>query len=221
MDNRLPFVIYGAGGFAREVAWLVEECAPTGTSLGELCFIDDNPATWDKPLNGVAVLRPESIFQRHQGAGCVIAVGNPGVRERIDQKILAAGLRPTTVVHPRVEKSRWIEIGDGTIICAGSVLTTNIVIGRHVHINLNCTIGHDVMLGDFTTLAPGVHVSGFVHLGRRVSVGTGAVFINGSIDRPLVVGDDAVIGAGACVIRDVPAGATVGGVPAKPLSSSR
>jgi UDP-3-O-[3-hydroxymyristoyl] glucosamine N-acyltransferase len=99
--------------------------------------------------------------------------------------------------------------------------TTNIRLGHHVQINLDCTIGHDVVMGDFTTLAPGVHVSGWVHFGKRVYVGTGAVLINGTEDRPLTVGDDAVIGVGAVVTKSVPTGETWGGVPAGLLRRER
>jgi UDP-3-O-[3-hydroxymyristoyl] glucosamine N-acyltransferase len=118
-------------------------------------------------------------------------------------------------VHPDTQRSRWVEIGEGTVICAGNILTTNIELGRHVQVNLGCTVGHDVVMGDFTTLSPGVHVSGHVHFGRRVFVGTGAVILNGSPDAPLVIGDDAVIGGAACVTRSVEPGTMVVGVPAR------
>ncbi|MBP1718669.1 MAG: sugar O-acyltransferase, sialic acid O-acetyltransferase NeuD family, partial [Deltaproteobacteria bacterium] len=108
-------------------------------------------------------------------------------------------------------------IGDGTVICAGNILTTNITLGKQVQINLDCTIGHDVVMEDYVTLAPGVHVSGWVHLGNRVYVGTGAVIINGTEEAPIRIGDDAIIGAGACVIESVAKGLTVTGVPAKPV----
>ncbi len=124
-------------------------------------------------------------------------------------------------MHPRVECSRWVEIGEGAVICAGNILTVNIVLGRHLQINLDCTIGHDVVMGDFTTLAPGVHVSGWVHCGQRVYMGTGAVILNGTEDSPLTIGDDAVVGAGAVVTRSVPPGVTVVGVPARPLQRAR
>ncbi len=66
-------------------------------------------------------------------------------------------------------------MGKGTVICAGCILTTNIKMGNHVQINLDCTIGHDVIMDDYATLAPGVHVSGYVSLGKRVYVGTGQI----------------------------------------------
>lgn len=82
-------------------------------------------------------------------------------------------------------------------------------------INLSCTISHDVSIGDYSVLSPGVNVAGHVHIGREVFVGTNVCFINGNANKPLVIGDGAVIAAGACVTRDVPAGAMVAGVPAE------
>ncbi len=136
------------------------------------------------------------------------------------EQVWAAGLGAATLIHPRVERSQWIEVGAGTVICAGNILTVNIKIGRHTQINLDCTIGHDVVMGEYTTLAPGVHVSGWVHFGRRVYVGTGAVIINGTEKAPVVIGDDAVIGAGAVVTKSVAAGSTVVGVPARPMQKA-
>jgi sugar O-acyltransferase (sialic acid O-acetyltransferase NeuD family) len=133
------------------------------------------------------------------------------------KKAGATGFRFETIIHPRTERSRWIKIGLGTVICAGNILTTNITLGTQVQINLDCSIGHDVVMGDYTTLAPGVHVSGWVHFGKRVYVGTGAVIINGTEEAPIIIGDDAVIGAGACVTKSVAERMTVVGVPAKPL----
>jgi len=110
--------------------------------------------------------------------------------------------------------SQWIEIGEGTVICAGNILTTNITLGKHVQINLDCTIGHDVVMEDYATLAPGVHLSGYVHVGERVYMGTGAVIVNGIKGKPIVIGKDAVIGAGTCVTKSIPPGETWVGVPA-------
>jgi sugar O-acyltransferase (sialic acid O-acetyltransferase NeuD family) len=136
------------------------------------------------------------------------------------EKARLAGLRFETIVHPSVQHSPWFEVGEGTVICAGSILSANVVLGRHVQINMGCTIGHDVVLGDYATLSPGVHLSGHVHLGDRVLMGTGAVVVHGTAKAPLVIGNDAVVGAGASVTKPIPAGLTVVGVPAKPLIRS-
>ena len=114
-----------------------------------------------------------------------------------------------------------IEVLPGTVICAGTILTTNIRLEAHVQINLDCTVGHDVIMGEFTTMAPGVHVSGWVHFGKRVYVGTGAVIINGTEECPFTIGEDVIIGAGACVTRSIPAGLTVAGIPAKALPTPK
>jgi sugar O-acyltransferase (sialic acid O-acetyltransferase NeuD family) len=205
--------VYGSGGFAREVAWLAEAC---GHQV--VCFVDDDASRVGRRLNDIEVLAPDVAASRFADARVVAAIGNPAARADVMGRAVARGLRPATLVHPRVERSRWITVGAGAVICAGNILTTNIVIGDYVQINLDCTVGHDVTLDDLSTLAPGVHVSGCVRIGKRAYVGTGATIINGTLDEPLIVGDDAVVGAGACVTRSVEPGITVVGVPAKPLT---
>ncbi|PDW00288.1 hypothetical protein CJ255_20870 [Candidatus Viridilinea mediisalina] len=210
-------MIYGAGGFAREVAWLAEACSDANTTYEVVCFIDDNEAKHGQILNDIPVTGLVAAAQQFPQAQLIAAIGAPAVRQTLMAKVADLGVPFATLMHPRVERSKWLEIGAGTVICAGSILTTNIVLGNHVQINLDCTIGHDVILADYATLAPGVHISGCVQLGERVYVGTGAVIINGTQDTPLVIGHDAVIGAGACVTRDVAPHTTVVGVPARPL----
>jgi sugar O-acyltransferase (sialic acid O-acetyltransferase NeuD family) len=212
--------IYGGGGFAREVAWLIQSCNASSEKYQVLCFVDDNEAVSGTTLNNIPVMTLEMARDQYPHARIVGGVGNPRTRQHTMERASKAGFEFETIIHPRVECSEWVEFGLGTVICAGNILTTNIVIGRHVQINLDCTIGHDVVMGDFSTLAPGVHISGNVHLGQRVYVGTGAVIINGTSDNPIIIGDDAVIGAAACVTKSVQPGLTVVGVPAKPLRRS-
>lgn len=205
-------LIFGAGGFGREVAWLAQQCRGEQT---DIVFCVDQPRYVTAPVNGIPV-RLLADFAGDAGSllAYVVAVGDPEQRVRLVGLHEAMGMRPATLVHPRVEASRWIEIGPGSILCAGVIATTNIVIGAHVHINLDCTIGHDVIIGDYATLCPGVHISGNVAIGARVFIGTGAAVINGSTDSPLVIGDGAIVAAGACVTRPVEPGTLVAGVPA-------
>lgn len=209
--------IYSAGGFAREVAWLIESSNKTKIKYEIVCFIDDDPQLQDSIINDIPVISFQKAREDYPGILVVPAIGTPTTRQHIVKKSVEAGFQFGVIIHPHVERSKWVSIAEGTIICAGNILTTNIVLGKHVQINLNCTIGHDVILGDYTTLAPGVHVSGWVHMGKRVYVGTGAVILNGTRDNPIIIEDDVVIGAGACVTKPVPTGLTVVGVPAKPL----
>lgn len=214
---KIPIAIYGAGGFAREVAWLVEVLNQTEELYQLVGFVDDNPKFQGQTLNGIHVLSLDDLLLQYPECKVVSGIGNPQTRRTLMEKVAQLGFSFETLIHPRTERSQWIDYGKGIVICAGNILTTNIKLGNHVQINLDCTIGHDVIMGEYTTLAPGVHVSGWVHFGKRVYVGTGAVIINGTSENPLVVGDDAIIGAGACVTKSVESGLTVVGVPARPL----
>jgi sugar O-acyltransferase (sialic acid O-acetyltransferase NeuD family) len=214
----MDILIYGAGGFGREVAWLVESCSTANDPIRVVAFVDDDNDLHGTYINEIPVTGLAAAREQHQGARIVGGLGGPGTREASMERAAAAGFEFATLIHPGVERSRWLDIGEGTVICAGTILTTNITLGRHVQINLDCTVGHNVVMGAYTTLTPGVHVSGWVHMGERVYVGTGAAIIDGTSDAPLILGDDVVVGAGALVTRSVEPGTVVVGVPAKPRS---
>ena len=221
MADPTKVAIYGAGGFAREVAWLLSfhERLSRFRVVG---YVQDASAATPL-LNGKPVIDWDTLVSSHRDAAITIAVGDPAARERLASKCSSSGFAFVTLVHHSVEISDYVELGPGAIICCGCVLTVNIALGSHVHINLDCTIGHDVAIGDFTTLAPGVHVSGNVRIGKHVYVGTGATIINGTSENPLIVGDGTVIGAGACVTRSTEPNCLYAGVPAvlkKQLTSS-
>jgi acetyltransferase-like isoleucine patch superfamily enzyme len=105
-----------------------------------------------------------------------------------------------------------MQIGEGAIICAGSIATVNVRFEPFCMVNLTCTIGHEAVIGRGSVLNPTVNISGGVELGSGVLVGTGAQIL-----QYVKVGDGATIGAGAVVTKDVYAGTTVVGIPAKEL----
>lgn len=203
--------IAGAGGYAREVACLAQGYLPSNP---EIIHLVTDQRYLIESLNGLPV-RLVDTARASPETGYVAAVGDVDLREKLASICESIGLRPISLIHSSVSAYPLVAIGEGGVICAGSILTTNIEIGRHVHINLGCLIGHDVRIGDYSTLSPGCHVSGNVHIGAKVFLGTGAVIINGSPDKPLIIGDGAVVAAGACVIRDVEPRTMVAGVPAK------
>jgi len=213
---RRKLLIFGAGGFGREVAAWAGRASWRGEGFELVAFIDDNPPA--PRCSGVSVLSLAQAAALHPGAGVLVSVGNPQLRERLVAKALEAGLSPTPpLLHPSVEYDRDnVVFEEGVVVCAGSILTVDIRVHAHAQINLDCTVGHDAVIGPYATLSPGVHISGNVTLERRTFIGTGAVTVNGLPGRPLVIGADAVVGAGAVVTRDVPQGVTVTGVPARP-----
>ena len=210
-------LVYGGGGFSREVAWLIQSIENANQQYRFVGFVDDDVLLHNKFLNDYPVMSLEQAYAQHPEAYIVSGIGNPKLRQLTMQKALGIGFQLATLIHPRIEMSQWVEVGQGTVICAGSILTVNIQLGQCVQINLDCTIGHDVIIGDYTTLSPGVHVSGWVHMGKRIYIGTGATIINGTQEKPLILEDDVVIGAGACVIKSLPRGVTAVGIPAKPI----
>jgi sugar O-acyltransferase (sialic acid O-acetyltransferase NeuD family) len=209
-------LIFGAGGFGREVASWADRAVWQGRGFEVVAFVDET-APADQ-LNGRPVVSLEVAASRHAGAGVLATVGETRLRERLIAKAREAGLVATApVIHPNVEYDRDnVAIADGVVICAGSILTVNISVEQHAQINLDCTIGHDAIVGAYSTLSPGVHISGNVTIEPYAFLGTGAVTVNGHPGDPLKIGSGSVVGAGAVVTKDVRPGATVTGIPARP-----
>lgn len=213
MANQKRIAIFGAGGFAREVAWLLSSYEKSH-AYDVVGYIEDG-ADDGREVNGKPVMSWQSFCDQPRDTLVALGVGDPEFRRRIVERCAEAGFSFATLVHQSVEMSEFVEIGAGSIVCCGSILTVNIKIEQHVHINLDCTIGHDVYIDEFTTLAPGVHVSGNVHIGKSVYIGTGATIINGLSGDPLVIADGTVIGGGACVTKSTEPLGLYAGVPAK------
>ena len=204
-------IIIGASGFGREVMWLVERInavAPTWNVLG---FLDDNKEIQGKIINGYKVVGTTADIKAFD-AYFVCAIGASKIREKVIQKVIDMNpsVRFATLIDPSVEISKYSSIGEGTIICAHTILTVNVEIGRHVIINLDCTIGHDAVLEDFVTLYPSVNISGNVKVGRDTELGTGVQIIQGK-----AIGESIIVGAGSVVIRDIVNEGTYVGVPTR------
>jgi sugar O-acyltransferase (sialic acid O-acetyltransferase NeuD family) len=210
--NAFDLAIFGAGGHAREIAWIARR------NLGvnaRITFVVDQGEVPER-LNGLGVIGLGKFLKLHSLTPIIIAIGDPTQRRSVHERLREDGLHFRGLVDPEVILSEFVTIGEGTIIFPGTILTTNIVIGDHTHINLSCTISHDVHIGEFCQLSPGVNISGQVRVGNGVFIGTNASIINGSPSYPLEIGDNVVIGAGACVIRSAPSGSRLIGVPAIP-----
>lgn len=210
-------LIFGTGGFAREVHQLIEDINAATPRWRCLGFLDGDASRHGASLHGLPVLGGMSYLGTSAAAAAelVIAVGNPGVRRKIAGAIEAAGhARFATLVHPRAWVGNRVEVGPGSILCAGVLITTDIRLGRHVIVNIGSTIGHDAVAADFVTIAPTVNVSGAVAIGEGVDLGTGSTVIQGKR-----IGEWSVVGAGSVVVKDIDANVTAVGAPAKPIKA--
>ena len=203
-------LIYGAGGFAREVEWLITSSPGLDFSLKG--FIDDYADDSKNTLKNVFSF--EQSISNYSSAYVAIAIGNPATRKKIATKLSSHQVNTMTLIHDSVQVHPSVKIDKGCIVCAGSQITVGISMGAYVHVNLNCTVGHDVVIEDYVTLSPGVHISGNVRVESGALLGTGAVVINGSADEPLVIGRECVVAAGACVTKSTDPKSLYAGVPA-------
>ena len=201
-------LIWGCGGHAREVAHLC-----TDLDVEILGFLDERPEWRDRIVDDLPVLGDlDDVMSLKSGAEVVCAgVGDPALKLKFYNKTLSRGFRVAApLIHPGVKIGRRVEIGLGTVICEGSLLTTGIHIGVCVILNRLSNISHDCAIGDFVTVSPGVNVSGNVSIGEGAYLGTGA-----SIREKVMIGEWAVVAGGAFVCSNVSSATMVAGVPAR------
>ena len=214
----LPLVIFGAGGLGREVLLLLQQLNDTHLTWDVRGFYDDQaPATATVAgLRYLGTAADLNATPASEPLAVAVAVGSPTGRARVVAQLTAAHLRFPVLVHPRVHLApqQRITLGAGSIIQQGCLLTCDIAIGRFVLLNLGCTLGHDAVLEDFCSLMPHANVSGATHLEAGVYLGTSA-----SVIQDVRIGAHAVVGAGAVVVRDLPANVTAVGVPARTIKS--
>lgn len=206
-------IIYGAGGFGREVRLMIEQINTDRQQWNVVGFVDDEKKSGslvdDMPVLGGI----EYLLDQIQQVSIVLAVADSYQRKQITQKLKLTRHYFPTLIHPnaRMGDLKRNTFGEGTIIADGNILTTSVTLGKFVILNLSCTVGHDVRLADFISIMPGCGISGNVLVGEGTLVGTGARLLQN-----LSIGAWCKIGAGAVVTKSYGDNLTLTGVPAKP-----
>lgn len=206
-------VVIGAGGFGREVGQLIKDINLEKKEWNFLGYIDGNREKQGMILNGDPVIGGEAWLEQKSGneVWAVCAIGNTKVKYEVISR-MGKTVRFPNLIHPTVLSNNFVELGVGNIICAKSILSVNIRLGNHVAINPGCSIGHDTIINDYTTLMWDVTLSGNVVINEGCEIGSKSVVI-----QQKTVGKWCIIGAGAVVVRDLPENCTAVGVPAKPI----
>lgn len=192
--------IIGNGGFGREIFWSLSSFDRIGCKF----FVDDSYYK-DEDKNTLPLSKFNPLEYQ-----VVVAIADPFTRQRIVES-LPKETKYFTHIHPSAQLHGLdVEIGEGGIICAGTIITTNVKIGKHCHLNLITTIGHDCEIGDYFTTAPGVQISGNEKIGDRVYFGT-----RSAMKQKLKICDDVTIGMNAGVTKDITVPGIYVGTPAK------
>lgn len=217
----IDVVVIGAGGFGRETIDVIEahNRASKGEPFNVLGVIDDSPSDLNlerlyrrgyQHLGGI-----DAYFEMPVSVNYFIGIGNPAAKAQMAEMCNAQGRIASSVAHPSASIGSETTFELGAVICGGVQISTNVQLGRHVHLNPGCIIGHDTRLEDFVSVNPGAIVSGDVHLSGQTLIGAGAVVLQGRH-----VGEGAIVGASACVTRDISPSMTVVGVPARNVNQS-
>lgn len=206
-------VVVGGGGHGRELLDVLRAVNADSARWSVLGVVDDEPAANLERLErlGVSVLGAVSWLEEHPGT-YALGIGTSSARRAIAARLDACGCEPATVLHPGASVGSDTALGSGVVAYERSVVTTDVVIGVHTHLNVACVVQHDSVVGDFVQFSPGVFVNGDCSIGDDVFLGTGAI-----VTRGVAVGAGACVGAGSVVLDDVAPGTTVVGSPARPV----
>lgn len=205
-----PIIILGAGGHAKVLIDILKS-----QSVNIIGITDSDPSKVGKNILDVPVIGDDAVIETYNNDSIELVNGigmiaNERKRQQIFDNFKKQGYSFASVIHHSVVLSSGVELSEGIQIMAGAIVQPGCKIGTNSIINSRACIDHDSIIDSHVHVAPGVILSGEVLIGSGTLVGSGATIIQG-----VKVGENAIVAAGAVVVRDVPDGATVMGVPAK------
>ncbi len=203
-------LILGAGDHGRMVVDYLLQNRARGEDVEPIGYVDDDSALLGKRFFDLPVWGP--ISQRHRVAydAAIVAIGENSARARIFEKLERQKERFVNVIHPTAVLARDVNLGSGVVVGANVVVSIGSIVGDNVILSSGCTVGHDSEINRHARVGPGVHLGGHVTVGEGALLGIGAVAIPGRHIRAW-----SIVGAGGCVVSDIPASVTAVGVPAR------
>ena len=202
-------VIIGAGGFGRELLQRDKDINAGQQKWEIMGFIDDNLHALDHIECDYPVIGRVHDWQPGEDEVFALALGDPGIKELVVKEMKEKGALFADVIHPTAVVTPFSSHGEGLIMFPGSKLSVNSKVGDFVTV-LSSGVGHDVLVGDYTTISGMCSVLRNVTIGRRVFVAAGV-----SIANDLHIGDDSYLGLGSVILKDIPEKSRVFGNPAR------
>lgn len=198
-------IIIGASGQGKVIADIAEKLGYT-----EIAFLDDN--TEIETCGKFKIIGISGDAVKYPSADFIVAIGNAGVRKKIQKKLIDSKMNVVSLIHPAAVVASDVVIGEGTVVMAGAVVNPNTKIGSGCIINTCSSVDHDCVINDFVHVSVGAHVAGTVNVGENTWIGIGAAVSN-NID----IASDCIIGAGAVVVKNISEPGTYIGIPAKKI----
>jgi sugar O-acyltransferase (sialic acid O-acetyltransferase NeuD family) len=204
--KKYNLVFVGASGFARELL----EWVPLTLNYNVNGLLSNNKNdlnNFDIPYN---IIADPLEYTPKENDRFVMAVADCELKDKLSSILISKGAVFITAIHQKAELGKSVKIDIGTIICSGCKLTTNVKVGKFVTINFDCSLAHDSIVGDFSTLSPKVAVNGGVNIGEKVFIGSLA-----SLAPRIKIANNTKISASSAVFKDVKEKAMLLGVPAQ------
>lgn len=202
-------IIVGAGGFGRELLQWIKEINYKKQTWKIKGFLDDNLHALDGYNCDYRIIGRISEWHPSANEIFALAIAKIETKKLVVDLITSRGGKFASIIHPTTRICDFAKYGKGLIMYPGSSIGPNCIIGNYVTL-LSSGLGHDVIVGDFSTISSLCGISGHVKIGNSVYLGTGCI-----IPPSLRIGDNAFVGMGSVIIRNVKDNTKVFGNPAK------
>ena len=206
-DYSSNFLVVGAGGHSRVIIETIEILGFSIEGIIDLNFSGKKERILKYPvLGGLNFLKN---IQKDQFSFAV-AVGNISERKNIFKKLNELEMNLPNIIHPTAIISKYLKLGRGVFINAGSIINAKVILGNNIIINTGVIIDHEVEIEDHCNINPGVRIGGRVKVGKYSNIGIGSSIIDS-----IAIGSNSVVAAGSVVIKSIESNTTVYGVPAR------